>query len=295
MSNGSYSVLIKNRIKKFKKVINVPSDKSISIRSFLISAISNDISKIKNPLVSEDVISCINCLKNLGVKIKKDKNNNFLVYGKGLGSLYAKKNTILNFGNSGTLARLLIGILSTTPNIRVRVMGDESLNKRNMSRLIKVMNRFGAEFLPKNKYNFPLTLVSSEMPIGIDYISGDSAQIKSSVILAGLNSYGNSEIIEKKETRDHTEKILSLNSKSIKIEKNKNLIKVFGKKSLGNLNIQIPSDPSSAAFFSTLCLLTKNSKIIIKNVCLNQKRLGFYNLLKKSGARIKMVNVKKKK
>tara|TARA_B100000427_G_scaffold182945_1_gene152061 strand:- start:164 stop:448 length:285 start_codon:yes stop_codon:yes gene_type:complete len=91
MSNGSYSVLIKNRIKKFKKVINVPSDKSISIRSFLISAISNDISKIKNPLVSEDVISCINCLKNLGVKIKKDKNNNFLVYGKGLGSLYAKK------------------------------------------------------------------------------------------------------------------------------------------------------------------------------------------------------------
>ena len=116
-----------------------------------------------------------------------------------------KKNTILNFGNSGTLARLLIGILSTTPNIRVRVMGDESLNKRNMSRLIKVMNRFGAEFLPKNKYNFPLTLVSSEMPIGIDYISGDSAQIKSSVILAGLNSYGNSEIIEKKETRDHTE------------------------------------------------------------------------------------------
>ena len=119
MSGSSYSVLLKHKISEFNKVTNVDSDKSISIRSFLIGAISNDVSKIKNALVSEDVYSCINNLKILGVKIKKVKNREFLVHGKGLGSLFAKEKTILNCGNSGTLARLLIGILSTTPNINV--------------------------------------------------------------------------------------------------------------------------------------------------------------------------------
>ena len=146
MSGSSYSVLLKHKISEFNKVTNVDSDKSISIRSFLIGAISNDVSKIKNALVSEDVYSCINNLKILGVKIKKVKNREFLVHGKGLGSLFAKEKTILNCGNSGTLARLLIGILSTTPNINVIIKGDKSLNKRNMLKLIKTMNEFGAEF-----------------------------------------------------------------------------------------------------------------------------------------------------
>ena len=140
MPNGSYSVLIEKKIKEFNKTINVDSDKSIQIRSFLISAISNDVSKIYNALESDDVNSCIQCLKRLGVKIKRIKNKDYLVYGKGLGSLYCKKNTILNCGNSGTLARLLIGILSTTPNIQVIIKGDSSLNKRNMVKLMNSIN-----------------------------------------------------------------------------------------------------------------------------------------------------------
>ena len=115
MPNKSFSVFTRSKLKPFKKTIEVDSDKSISIRSFLISAISHNISEIKNVLESEDVFSAIKCLKQLGVKIKKIKSKNYLIYGKGLGSLFIKKNSVLNCGNSGTLARLLIGILSTTP------------------------------------------------------------------------------------------------------------------------------------------------------------------------------------
>ena len=142
MPKKSFNLFVKNKILPFKKKIKVDSDKSISIRSFLLGSISQNITSVKNALESEDVLSTINCLKQLGVKIVKKKTGEYLVYGKGLGSMVAKKNTILNFGNSGTLARLLIGILSTTPDIKVKVYGDHSLNKRNMKKLILLMSVF---------------------------------------------------------------------------------------------------------------------------------------------------------
>ena len=117
MQSKSFSLKLNYKIKPFNKSIKVDSDKSLSIRSFLIGSISQDISLAKNVLESEDVISTINCLKKLGVKIKKDSPGSYKIYGKGFGSLFAKRNLNLNFGNSGTLARLLIGILSTTPDI----------------------------------------------------------------------------------------------------------------------------------------------------------------------------------
>ena len=160
MPSRKFNLVLGKKIKSFKKTIKVDPDKSISIRSFLIGSISQNISSNKNVLESEDVLSTINCLKKLGVKIIKKAKSNYLVYGKGLGSFDARATTELNFGNSGTLARLLIGILSTTPNIKVKIRGDHSLNKRSMKALIELMSEFGATFLPKNKYHFPLTLVS---------------------------------------------------------------------------------------------------------------------------------------
>ena len=296
MQSKSFNLNINVPIKPFKKTIIVDSDKSLTIRSFLIGAISQNISISNNILESEDVYSTINCLKKLGVKIKKDKPKSYLIYGQGLGSLYAKKKIKLNFGNSGTLARLLIGILSTTPDIEIKVQGDHSLNKRNMKKLIELMSVFGAEFLPKNKFNFPLKLISSEMPIGIKYEAGVSAQLKSAVMLAGLNAYGDTEIVEKENSRNHSENLLSLNSQAIRIEKKskeKKIIRIFGKKYLNPINITIPGDPSSAAFFTALTLLNKNSSLKIKNVGLNQTRIGFYELLKKHGAKIKFKNIKK--
>ena len=295
MQSKSFSLKLNYKIKPFNKSIKVDSDKSLSIRSFLIGSISQDISSAKNVLESEDVISTINCLKKLGVKIKKDSPGSYKIYGKGFGSLFAKKNFNLNFGNSGTLARLLIGILSTTPDIEIKIQGDHSLNKRSMKKLINIMSEFGAEFLPKNKFNFPLKLISTEMPVCINYKAGVSAQLKSAVILAGLNAYGTTEIIEDKRSRDHTENMLIKNSEAIRINKGKKkIIKIFGKKFLNRMDINIPGDPSSAAFFTALTILNKNSSLKIKNVGLNPTRIGFYELLKKHGAKIHFNNKRKK-
>ncbi len=294
MSPNKFNLVVKKKINSFKKTIEVDSDKSISIRSFLIGSISQNISTNHNVLESEDVLSTIECLKKLGVKIKKKEKKKYQVYGKGLGSLVARKNITLNFGNSGTLARLLIGILSTTPNIEVHIKGDNSLNKRSMKKLIELMTEFGATFLPKKKFNFPLKMISSEMPIGIKYLAGVSAQLKSAVILAALNSYGNTEVTEIEKSRDHTENMLLKNPQAINVKnKKRKIIKVFGKKYLDFINIKVPGDPSSAAFFTALTLLNRNSSLIIKNVGLNPTRTGFYKLLKKQGAKIKFLNLKK--
>ncbi len=293
MSQKSFSVIVNSKVKPFKKTIKVDSDKSISIRSFLIGAIAQKISSAKNVLESDDVLSAIKCLRKLGVKINKIAQKEYLIFGKGLGSLHAKKNTTLNFGNSGTLARLLIGILTTTPNIQVNLKGDNSLNKRSMEKLIIQMSKFGGIFIPKKRVNFPLKMISSEMPIGIEYEAGVSAQLKSAVILAGLNAYGNTKIIEKSFSRNHTENILFKNKNVINISgKNKKKIEVKGKKTLAPLRMNVPGDPSSAAFFVALTLLNKNSKLKISNVGLNPTRTGFYKLLKKHGAKISFKNLK---
>ena len=152
-----------------------------------------------------------------------------------------------------------------------------------MKKLIDLMSQFGAEFYPKNKFFFPLTISSSNYPIGISYNSGTSAQLKSAVILAGLNSYGNTHIIEKLKSRNHTENMLEKNKNAIKVNNGKiKKIEVFGKQNLKNFSINIPGDPSSAAFFTALTLLKNNSTLKIKNVGLNPSRIGFYNLLKKA-------------
>ena len=294
MPSKSFNLIVNNKITPFKKTISVDSDKSISIRSFLIGSICHDISTAKNILESEDVLSAIKCLKQLGVKIKKIKKNNYLIYGKGLGSLTSKKNAELNFGNSGTLARLLIGVLSTTPNISIKIKGDHSLNKRSMKKLIILMIEFGAIFFPKNKFCLPLKMSSTNLPVGIKYRSGVSAQLKSAVILAGLNAYGNTEIIEQEKSRDHTENILLKNIQTIKVKNSKKKsITVYGKQYLRPIHINVPGDPSAAAFFTALTLLNQNSYLKIKNVGLNSTRTGFYQLLKKQGAKIQFTNLKK--
>ena len=295
MANNSFNVFLNKKISPFNKTIEVDPDKSISIRSILIGSISLNISTVKNILESLDVKSAILVCRKLGVKIKKIKPKQYKIYGKGLGSLFIKKNSVLNFGNSGTLARLLIGLLSTTPDVELRITGDESLNKRSMKKLIDLMTQFGAFFFPKGKFNFPLKIISSNMPIGIDYNAGVSAQLKSAVILAGLNSYGETNILELKRSRDHTENMLLKNSQSIQIKNGKKkLIRVFGKKNLNPINLRVPGDPSSAAFFTALTILNTKSFLKIKNVGLNSTRLGFYKLLKKHGANIKFINVKRK-
>ena len=294
MSTKSFNISLDNKISAFRKTINVDSDKSISIRSFIIGSICQNVSIVKNVLESMDVKSAIESCRKLGVRIQRIKPKSYKIYGKGLGSLSVNKNVELNFGNSGTLARLLIGVLSSTPNINIRLKGDYSLNKRSMKKLIILMSEFGATFLPKNKFNFPLKMISSNFPVGIKYIAGVSAQLKSAVILAGLNSHGNTVVVEQKKSRDHTENMLLINSGALNIKNNKKkIIIIKGKKNLKPLNIKVPGDPSSAAFFTALTLLRKGSSLKIKNIGLNPTRIGFYKLLKKHNAQVKFLNQKK--
>ncbi len=294
MQPRSFSIKVKSKIKPFKKIIQVDADKSLSIRSFLIGSICQNISIANNILESEDVKSTIQACKKLGVKILRLRSGSYKIFGKGLGSLYAKKNLTIDCGNSGTLGRLLLGILATTPNIEINITGDKSLKKRSMKKLFDLMSEFGATFLPKGKYNFPIRLISSEMPIGINYESGISAQLKSAVLLAGLNSNGTTKIFEKVQSRDHTENLLKKNSNSLNIKPGKiKVITVYGKQQLRSLKLDISGDPSSSAFFAALTLLNKRSKIKIKNVGLNPTRIGFYKILKKQKAKIKFLNVKK--
>ena len=291
MPDRSFSISFTKKIKSFSKTIKPDPDKSISIRSFILGCICEDISQAKNVLESEDVHATIECLKKLNYKIIKITKGEYKIFGKGVGSAFIKKNTELNFQNSGTAARLITGLLSTNSGIQVKLNGDSSLRKRNMSKLISLLSMFGANFYPKEKKTFPLKLIASEMPVGINFTSETSAQLKSACILAALNSFGATNIYEKEVSRNHTENMVKNNPEVFKTIKS-NHFKVFGKKSLKNFKIQIPNDPSSAAFFTALTLLNQKSSLKIKSVGLNPRRIGFYKVLKKSGAKIYVKNKK---
>ena len=182
MGAKSFSLNINHRIKPFTKSIKVDSDKSLSIRSFLIGSICQDISVAKNVLESEDVLSTINCLKKLGVQIRK-KSKSYFIHGKGLGSFFAKKNLDLNFGNSGTLARCILGLCSGIKE-KIKLIGDKSLSKRDFSRVIRPLKLFGAN-CRSNNGKLPIKLIGSNLLRPIKYFEDKgSAQIKTCIILS---------------------------------------------------------------------------------------------------------------
>ncbi len=290
------SVSINDKIEKFDKNITVESDKSISHRSLLIASQCIGLSNINNVLESDDIRNTIICLKKLGVKILK-KNRKYIVYGNGLGSFKKPKNNFLYAGNSGTLARMLFPLLGTQSNIKVKIAGDDSLNKRDMKRIIDPLSKIGCNFYPKNKTTLPLTIEGTSMPLAQKHFERiGSAQVKSAILLAGLNAPGITQIEVRKNSRNHTENLLKAIKADIKIKKlaKSHLISLRGQKNLFGFNLKIPGDLSSAAPFIILTLLTANSKLLIKNVNCNKTRIGFINILKKMNANIKIKNLKKK-
>ena len=184
------SVLIKKKIKRFIRIIVVEGDKSISHRSLLIASQCIGVTNIKNLLESEDINNTISCLRRLGVKIK-NKKKKYVIYGNGLGSFKKPKNNFLYAGNSGTLARMLFPLLGTQPNLKVKISGDRSLNKRDMKRVIEPLSKIGCNFYPKNKTTLPLTIEGTTMPLAQKHFETiGSAQVKSAILLAALNTPG---------------------------------------------------------------------------------------------------------
>ena len=284
-------VKIKNKINKFNKKLSIDGDKSLSIRWALLSSQSLKKSKASNLLLSEDVISTLKCLKKLGIKIKISKNF-CQITGLGLNGFKYKNNLILNAGNSGTLGRLILGLLVHSKK-KVRLIGDKSLSKRDFLRVVKPLEKFGAKF-DSNRGKLPIKIQGTNNTKPIKYFENrGSAQCKSAVMLAALNTFGET-IIKAKKSRNHTEllfKYLKLPIKIIKKDKF-DIIKIIGKHNIPSLNYKIPSDISSAAFFLVLTALTKNSILKIKNVNINPSRMGVLYILKLMGIKISKSNIK---
>ena len=285
-------LLIKKKLKEFNKKISVSGDKSISIRWVLLASLANGVSKAQNLLISEDVIAAIKAIRKLGVKVIQ-KNKSCKIYGTGFDGFKYKKNLTINAENSGTLGRLILGLLVNTTK-SIKLIGDQSLSKRDFRRVSDPLSKFGAILRLKNKKNLPLTILGTEKLEPISYFEKKgSAQCKSSVIFAGLRTRGTT-FIKAKKSRNHTElmcKYLGLPI-SVKNKKNYDEIKVKQIKEIKPFNYKIPSDISSSSFFIVLTVLSKNSKLLIKNVNVNDSRIGVVRILKKMGADIVFKNKK---
>ena len=288
MSNSKI-ININNKINSFNKTITVPGDKSLSIRWVLFSSIAKGKSKALNLLLSDDVMAAINAIKKLGIKVRLNKKN-CTIFGNGLSGYVYKKNITINAENSGTLGRLIMGILIDSP-YKIKIIGDKSLSKRDFNRVAEPLKKFGADIKLTNK-GLPLTIKGSKNPLPINYLENKgSAQVKSSIILAGLKTKGKTSI-QSKFSRNHTELLCKHLNLPIKIKETKkyDLIEINKAKKIEPLNYKIPSDISSAAFFIVLTALSNNSKLLIKNVNINPLRVGIITILKKMGVSIKFKN-----
>jgi 3-phosphoshikimate 1-carboxyvinyltransferase len=287
----SNKILIKNKIKNFNKEVKIEGDKSLSIRWALLASQSIGKSTSTNLLKSEDVLDTLNCLKKLGVKVRLFKNK-CEIRGLGINGYKYKKNIILNTGNSGTLSRLIMGLLVHSTN-EIKIIGDKSLSKRDFLRITKPLEKFGAKF-KTNSGKLPITIKGTQNPRPIKYNENrGSAQCKSAVMLAALNTKGQT-IIKAKKSRNHSEllfKHLKISIKTLKTDKY-DLIKITGKKKIRSFNYKIPSDISSAAFFIVLTALSNKSKINIKNVNINPSRTGVLKILKMMGVKIFLKKVR---
>ena len=279
-------LIIKERIRKFDKQITVSGDKSISIRWVLFSSLASGVSKAQNLLRSEDVKSAIKAVKKLGIRVNINKKF-CKIYGKGINGYKFKKNLTINAENSGTLGRLILGMLINTSH-PIKLIGDNSLSKRDFKRVSDPLSKFGASFkLSKNKY-LPMTIYGSSDLKSFKYLENKgSAQCKSAVILGGMKAKGTT-VIKAKKSRDHTELLCKYLGLPIKVLKKKNydLIKVRKVKKIKTLDYRIPCDISSGAFFIALTVLSAKSKLTINNVNINPSRIGIVTILKKMGIKI---------
>ena len=285
-------VEINNKVENFNKKINIDGDKSLSIRWALLASQAIGISKAKNLLKSDDVQNTLNCLRKLGIKIIQ-KNNLCTIEGRGLNGFIYKKNLTLNAGNSGTLGRLILSLLIKSP-YKIKIIGDKSLSKRDFSRVIEPLKKIGINFYPPQKSKLPIYIKGSNYLRPINYFENrGSAQCKTCIMLASLNITGITKI-KAKVSRDHTENMFRSLNIPFRIKKTGkyDYIAVSRPNIIKKIDFNIPGDISSAAFFIVLTLLSKNSKLTLKNININPTRIGVIKILNKMGANIQFKNFK---
>ena len=285
-------IKINKKINEYKKKIIVSGDKSLSIRWVLFASIASGVSKSTNLLMSEDVIAAIDTIKKFGIKVES-KNNVCTVYGKGINGYKYKKNITINAKNSGTLGRLILGLLVNTP-YKIKLVGDKSLSIRDFKRIAVPLEKFGAQLKLNKDKGLPLTILGSNSLKPIKYFEKKgSAQCKSSVMFAAIKTSGTT-VIKAKKSRNHTELLFKYLKLPIQIIKKKNfdIIKLNKVEKINPLFYKIPSDISSSAFFIVLTALNKNCELTIKNVNINPSRFGCIKILKMMGVKIILKNKK---
>jgi len=277
-----------SKAKSFKGEFSPPPDKSISHRAVIFSSLSKGKSIIKNFLRAEDPLSTINAFRTLGINIE-DTADEIIINGKGIHGL-REPDRIIDCGNSGTTMRFLSGILSGNPFFSV-LTGDESLRQRPMSRVIIPLRLMGAEIMARYDDSYPPIAIRGKRLKAIQYtMPVASAQVKSAILLAGLYAEGVTEVVEPFKSRDHTERMLPAFGAEIKVEGLR--LKIKGGTELHGLEIYVPGDFSSAAFFIVGALLIRDSEIIIRGVGINPARTGLLSVLKEMGADVEISNIK---
>ena len=274
-----------------KGEVSIPGDKSISHRSLILGALAIGQTRITGLLEGQDVLDTARAMVSFGAQVEKVEGGEWYVEGVGVGG-FAEPETVVDCGNSGTGVRLIMGAMATTP-INVTFTGDHSLNSRPMGRVTDPLSKFGVATFGRSKGRLPMTIVGARSPIPIQYtVPVPSAQVKSALLLAGLNVPGDTIITETEKTRDHTERMLSSFGAEIKVEDypNRRLITVSGYSELKGQNVRVPSDPSSAAFPICAAITVEGSDILVPNITLNETRAGLFTTLIEMGANLSFEN-----
>lgn len=272
--------------------VRVPGDKSISHRALMLGAVAVGETVIHGLLEGEDVLHTAAAMRLLGARAERGAGGVWRVRGVGLGGL-AEPAQVLDMGNSGTAARLLIGLVASHPVTAV-FTGDASLNKRPMARVTAPLEEMGARFVSRSGGRLPLTVIGSDRTVPVTYrLPVASAQVKSAIILCGLNTAGVTTVIEAEPTRDHTELMLRHFGATVTTERTGDgalAVSVVGQPELTGREIVVPADPSSAAFPAVAALLRPGSEVLLRDVGLNPRRTGLYDTLLEMGADIAFEN-----
>lgn len=271
--------------------VKVPGDKSVSHRSIMLSALAVGRSEVTGLLEGEDVLATAEAMRAMGARVERLGEGHWVVDGVGIGGLQTPDN-VVDMGNSGTSTRLIMGLIASH-DITVTMTGDASLRGRPMGRVIDPLTSMGAEFSARDGKFLPLTVTGCQNPLPIDYTTPmASAQVKSAVLLAGLNTPGLTTVREKVATRDHTERMLKSMGAAIETSEEDGLyvVRLTGQPELKPVNFEVPGDVSSSAFLLVAASVIPGSDITVENVGMNPLRTGIVHALKAMGADIEVLN-----
>jgi 3-phosphoshikimate 1-carboxyvinyltransferase len=285
--------LISRPVDRLAGTAGAPGDKSISHRALMFGALALGETAVSGLLEGEDVMATAAALRALGARVEHEGPGRCRVRGFGVGG-GAEPDGVLDLGNSGTSARLLSGILASQPFTSF-MTGDASLRKRPMQRVIEPLSRMGARFVAREGGRMPLAIIGTDEMVPIEYtLPVASAQVKSAILLAGLNTAGETTVIEPEATRDHTERMLRHFGAEVRVAPGEGgkgkRITVVGWPELRGRDIVVPGDPSSAAFAVVAACIRPGSDVTVENVGMNPLRAGLYATLKEMGADIALVN-----